>query len=90
MEQYFILYNENGDEIQCETLATFYSEETNKDYIIYTDNQLDEEGNYKVYASIYNMNEEGFELIEVETDEEWEMIASILETAQNEALEDNE
>jgi uncharacterized protein YrzB (UPF0473 family) len=36
------------------------------------------------------MDGEGFELMEVETDEEWEMIAGVLETAQNEALEDNE
>ena len=90
MEQYFMIYDEHGNETQCETLATFYSEETNKDYIIYTDNQLDEEGNCKVYASIYKMDGEGFELMEVETDEEWDMIAGVLETAQNEALEDNE
>ena len=43
-----------GRQIDCETLFMFESPETKKNYIVYTDNSIDEEGNVRVYASIYN------------------------------------
>ena len=44
----------------------------------YTDNTLDDEGNTKVYASIYNPDEENPVLLPIETDEEWKLIEGIL------------
>ena len=41
----FTVLDENGNEVECEVLFTFDSEETNKSYIVYTDNTTDEEGN---------------------------------------------
>ena len=76
--------DENGNEVECEVLFTFDSEETNKSYIVYTDNTTDEEGNTKVYASIFNPNDEKTELIPIETDREWKIIETILETIQEE------
>ena len=46
----FKLFDENGKEVEYEVLFTFESNETNKNYIVYTDNEIDEEGNIKVYA----------------------------------------
>ena len=66
----FTVLDENGNEVECEVLFTFDSEETNKSYIVYTDNTTDEEGNTKVYASIFNPNDEKTELIPIETDRE--------------------
>jgi len=54
----FIVINDEGKEIECEVLFTFESEETNKNYIVYTDNTMDEIGNIKVYASIFDPNNE--------------------------------
>ena len=54
----FTVVDENGIEVECEVLFTFDSEETNKSYIVYTDNTTDEEGNTKVYASIFNPKDE--------------------------------
>ena len=54
----FKIMGENGQEIECEVLFTFESDETKKNYIVYTDNTLDEQGNTKVYASVYTPNEE--------------------------------
>ena len=81
----FKVTNDEGKEVECEVLFTFESDETKKNYIVYTDNTLDEEGNTKVYASIYNPEEEESKLLPIETDKEWKIIETILEELQNEA-----
>lgn len=81
-----------GRQIDCDTLFMFESPETKKNYIVYTDNSIDEEGNTRVYASIYNPADikvtEGdelaaLELIPIETEKEWKIIETILEEMQN-------
>ncbi|MBR3162044.1 MAG: DUF1292 domain-containing protein [Bacilli bacterium] len=87
----FKVLDDNGKEVVCEVLFTFNSEETKKDYIVYTDNTTDDDGNIKVYASIYDPNKEKTELIPIETDREWKIIETILDTIQedNKKKEDN-
>lgn len=80
----FKVVNDEGHEIECEVLFTFESDETKKNYIVYTDNTLDEEGNTKVYASIYNPDQDETKLLPIETDKEWKIIETILEELQNE------
>ena len=81
----FKVMNDEGKEVECEVLFTFESEETKKNYIVYTDNTTDEEGNTKVYASIYNPNEAETKLLPIETEKEWKIIETILEEIQSEA-----
>ena len=81
----FKVINDEGKEIDCEVLFTFESDETKKNYIVYTDNTIDEEGNTKVYASIYNPDQDETKLLPIETDKEWKIIETILEELQNEA-----
>lgn len=76
----FAIINDNGEEVQCEVLFTYTNEEIGVDYIAYTDYTIDEEGNTKVYASIFNPEEENPVLLPIETDEEWELIEGILES----------
>ena len=83
----FKILGDDGKEIECEILFTFESDETKKNYIVYTDNTLDEQGNTKVYASIYNPNEENTNLIPIETDKEWKIIETILDELQQQAKE---
>ena len=85
----FTVVDENGIEVECEVLFTFDSEETHKSYIVYTDNTTDEEGNTKVYASIFNPKDEKTELTPIETDREWKIIETILETIQEENDKEN-
>ena len=80
----FKVMDENGKEIECEVLFTFESEETKKNYIVYTDNTTDDDGNTKVYASVYNPNEAETKLMPIETDKEWKVIETILNTLQEE------
>ena len=81
----FKVINDEGKEIECEVLFTFESDETKKNYIVYTDDTVDEEGNTKVYASIYNPDQDETKLLPIETDKEWKIIETILEELQNEA-----
>lgn len=85
----FVVINDEGKEIECEVLFTFESEETNKNYIVYTDNTMDEIGNIKVYASIFDPNNQNTKLEPIETEKEWKIIENILETLQEEAKKDS-
>ena len=81
----FKVINDEGKEVEREVLFTFESDETQKNYIVYTDNTIDEEGNTKVYASIYNPDQDETKLLPIETEKEWKIIETILEELQNEA-----
>ena len=81
----FNITNDEGQEVECEVLFTFESDETGKNYMVYTDNTVDEEGNTKVYASIYNPDEEDQTLQPIETDKEWTIIETILNELHEEA-----
>lgn len=68
------IINSDGTKINYEILNIFKWIKTNKEYIIYTDNTVDLNGNLNVYASIYENNK----LVNIETDEEWFQIEKIL------------
>ena len=80
----FKVLNEEGKEVECEVLFTFESDETQKKYMVYTDNTFDEKGYTKVYAAVYNPEGEGVNLTPIETEKEWKIVEAILEEAQAE------
>ena len=82
----FTVINDVGKEIVCDVLFTFDSDETKKSYVVYTDNTKDENGNIRVYASIFNPNDngDGTELLPIQTEKEWKVIEKILESLQEE------
>ncbi len=80
----FKVINDEGQEILCDILFTFDSEETKKSYIVYTDNSKDEEGNVQVFASIYDPKQDNPRLEPIETEQEWKIIETILNTLQDE------
>lgn len=84
----FKVLGEDGKELDCEVLFTFESDETNKKYMVYTDNTLDEQNNTKVYAAIYNPEGEGVNLTPIETEKEWKIVETILEEVQAEFSND--
>lgn len=91
----FTLIDEKGNEVEYDVLFTFESEETNKNYIVYTNNTKDETGNIEVYASIYDPEDPNSKLEAIQTEKEWKVIETILETLQEEIKnksnkEDNE
>ena len=86
----FSMIDENGKEVIYDVLFTFESDETNKNYIVYTDNSRDETGNIQVYASIYDPENPNSKLEAITTEKEWKVIETILETLQEEVRKKKE
>ena len=78
----FKAVNDKGVEVQYEVLFTFESDETGKNYIVYTDDTIDDAGNVKVYASTYTAEGEKYNLSAIETEKEWKVIETILNELQ--------
>ena len=91
-ENTFKVVDQNGNTIEFEILFTFESDETHKNYMVYTDNSIDNDGNTRVYASIYNPEEDEIKLEPIQTDKEWKIIETILQEIQASAqdMETNE
>ncbi|MBO5414678.1 MAG: DUF1292 domain-containing protein [Bacilli bacterium] len=86
----FTLIDEEGKEVVYDVLFTFESEETNKNYIVYTDQTKDENGNIQVYASTYDPEDPNSKLGAIETEKEWKVIETILSTLQEEVKKKQE
>ena len=86
----FSMIDENGNEVVYDVLFTFESDETKKNYIVYTDNSRDDTGNIQVYASIYDPENPNSKLEAITTDKEWKVIETILETLQEEVRKKKE
>ena len=81
----FTVLGDDGKEVVCQVLFTFESDETGKNYIVYTDNTKDSTGSTQVYASIYDpKDDKDMKLQPIETDKEWKSIETILDTLQDE------
>lgn len=89
-ENTFKVVDNDGNEIEFEVLFTFESDETKKNYMVYTDNTRDEKGNVRVYASVFKPEAEPLELLPVETEREWKIIETILESIEEENKKNKE
>jgi len=77
-EKLFTVIDEDGTEVEYEVVLTFKSEEFKKSYVVY---KLPGDENEEVFAAIYDEEDkEGGNLIQVETDEEWDMLDEMLNT----------
>ena len=76
--------DQNGKSIECDVLFTFDSDETNKSYIVYTDNEVDELGNIKVYANTFDPLSDSGKLGTIDTEEEWATIEQIFDSIKDE------
>ena len=82
-ENQLTFIDEQGNEVLCEILFTFNSEEFNKNYVLfYPVGSEDEDGNIEVMAASYVEAEDGTcgELQDITTDAEWELIEEMLES----------
>lgn len=52
-DEILLIPDENGEEKEYAILLTFDIESKNRSYVLYTDYTKDEEGNLKIFASIY-------------------------------------
>ncbi len=70
----------DGIEQKYNTILTFYNSEFKKNYVVYTDDTLDDYGNLKIFASIYDPNDKVFNLIPILKDEEWNNINEVIDS----------
>ena len=76
-----ILKDDAGKEIEVDILFTYTSKENDKLYIVYTDHNKDSDGQEKVFAGIYD--EENQILNPLEDKEEYVIIENILSSIDN-------
>ena len=68
----------NGTKVEYNVILTFKSNITNKNYVIYTDNTLDQNKKLRFYAGVYDQNQANPYLGEPTTKEEWTEITNII------------
>lgn len=88
-ETRFPLIMEDGKVAECEALLLVESDCGTKNYLVYTDNSISDDGSLTVFASIYRANAEApnamplreTELLPITTKEEWEFLEDALDSA---------
>ena len=96
-ENHLTVVDENGQEILCEILFTFDSEEYGKDYVVYSPlatefEDEDEDGLRDIHVSSYAPSEdgEGGSLKPIEDEQEWVMIEEVVNTFLEDEMYDEE
>lgn len=66
----FEIIDKKGKKIICEVIATYHDDDTNKDFIVYTDKTLDENKKLKVYYSLYKKIDNSIKLIDITSNDD--------------------
>ena len=61
----FETIDKKGNKIICEVIATYHDDDSNKDFIVYTDKTFDENKQLKVYYSLYEKVDNNIKLIDI-------------------------
>lgn len=87
-EELLTLYDNEGNEVLYRKLLEFYHPGFKKDYLILAEesNFSDEDGDIELIPMI-STDEDGGQLLPVETDEEWDMIEEVVNTQMDEPEE---
>ena len=72
-------------EIVCDVLFTYHSEQTNKDYVAFTDHSKAPDGSASVFYATYDPNAESIDLAPIQTQSEWVMLREMFEQIQEDA-----
>lgn len=85
-ESVFYVKDENGESKEMQILFTFMDERSEKNYVVFVDPEDESE---EIFASGYDKDGS---LIQIETDEEWEMVNEVLSAffEDEEAVDDEE
>ena len=79
----------DGIETECEVIMMYHSIITNFDYVFYTDNDYDDDGNLNLYASRYLGEDDGQMILEdIASEEEWNLLDDALEKAKEGLIRD--
>lgn len=79
MDNEKIVISKNGQEIECDILFTFDSEDTGKVYVGYSDNSIGANGRKNIYVSAFDPILGYGSLEDITTEEELAMVRDVLE-----------
>ena len=65
MESLQFIRKINGKDIICDVICTYKDEDTNKDFIVFTDRTLDKNNKLNLYYSLYEKIDNNIKLIEI-------------------------
>ena len=77
-KQMMSIVNENGETEEVEVVLAFEFKDNKKEYVVYTKNEKDENGNVTVYVSNVDRTQGEPRLMGVESEEEWSRIKDVL------------
>ena len=72
--QKLTIKTEDGKEVEANVITFLKDEETNKEYVLYTFDDDNDEVEAKIYASVFVENASGYELLPIESEEEWKAL----------------
>ena len=72
------IVSEDGSREEVEVVIAFEFKDTKKEYIVYTKNEKDDNGNVTVYVSNVEREDGEPKLLGVESEEEWSRIKDVL------------
>lgn len=76
---------EEGQRFKGSVMGAFEDDLSGKNYVIYTDNSINEAGHYNIFAASYDPEQEDEAILihAVETEEEWQRIEMMLQKLSN-------
>lgn len=72
------IVQEDGSIDEVEVVIAFEFKDTKKEYVVYTKNEKDENGNVTIYVTRIVSDENGNRFLGVENDDEWNRIKAAL------------
>ncbi|MBR4617756.1 MAG: DUF1292 domain-containing protein [Bacilli bacterium] len=72
------IVNEDGQSEDVEVILAFEFKDNKKEYVVYTKNEKDENGNVTVYVSNVDRSDGEPKLLGVDSESEWERIKDVL------------
>lgn len=70
----------DGTSEQVEEVISFEFDDTKKQYLVYTKNEVDETGNMTIYVTEVKKENNEYKFLGVSTEAEWDRIKAVLRT----------
>ena len=78
-EKTIVIRDKDGNEVVCNEILEFSSDETNKRYVVFSDWSTDENGAIRISAVSYDLGVENPEQQEITTQEEWNAVKTVVD-----------
>lgn len=89
MENLQFIRKVNGKEVICDVICTYKDEDTNKDFIVFTDRTVDKNNKLNLYYSLYERINNNIKLIETTDIEDKKTGLLLIEEIINEIEEEH-